>query len=74
MGLPQIPVRMTVVLMTFAVLLCGSLNGFSENEYLKAGRDIVDFGTIEEGDPAAVTVTIQNTGTAPVEITSVRTN
>ena len=63
-----------VVIMAFALFLCPSLNGFSENKYLIASMDMVDFGTIEEGSPAATTVTIQNTGTAPVEITNVRTN
>jgi len=64
----------TVVIMLFAVFLCVSINGFSENEFLKANIDVVDFGTIEEGEPAATAVAIQNTGTATVEITNVRTN
>ena len=66
--------RKTVVTITFAIFLCVSHSGFSQNEFLKAVPDMVDFGTIEEGDPAAITVTVQNTGTAPVEITGVRTN
>ena len=66
--------RKTVVFMTSAVLLCVSLNGFSENEFLKAVPDVIDFGTVEEGSPAAATVTVQNTGTTPIEITNVRTN
>ena len=66
--------RKTVVFTTFAVLLCVSLNGFSEIEFLKAVPDMIDFGAVEEGRPAATTVTVQNTGTAPVEITNVRTN
>ena len=66
--------RKTVVIITLMVLLYVPLNGFSENEWLKAVPDIVDFGTIEEGSPAAATVSLKNTGTAPVEITNVRTN
>jgi len=66
--------RKTVVFTTLAVLLSVSLNGFSEIEFLKAVPDGIDFGTVEEGPPVAVTVTVRNTGTAPVEITNVRTN
>ena len=66
--------RKTVMVIAFTVILFFSLNGFAENEFLKAVPDEVDLGTIEEGSPAAVTVTVQNTGTAPVEITNVRTN
>ena len=64
----------TVVIMTFAVFICFSLNGFSGNDLLKAVPDVVDFGTIEEGEFAASTVMVQNTGTVPLEITNVRTN
>ena len=60
--------------MAFTAILFFSLNVFAENEFLKAVPDEVDLGTIEEGSPAAVTVTVQNTGTAPVDITNVRTN
>jgi hypothetical protein len=60
--------------MTFAILMCISQNGFSENGFLKAVPDVVDLGAIEEGSPAAVAVMIQNTGTTPVDITNVRTN
>ena len=66
--------RGNVVILTFVILACVSLNGFSENGFLKAVPDMVDFGTIEEGNPAAVTVTVQNTGTMAVEIINVRTN
>ena len=66
--------RVTVALMALAVFLCISQNGFSENEFLRTDTDVVDFGTIEEGDHAATTVTIQNTGKTPVEITNLRTN
>ena len=64
----------TVVAMTFAVLLIVALNGFSKNEYLKAVPDVFDFGAVEEGGAASVTVTVQNTGTSPVEVTNVKTN
>ena len=67
-------IRKTVVTLTFAVFLCVSHNGFSENEFLKAFPDVVDFRIVEEGDPVAATIIVQNTGTAPVEITNVRTN
>jgi hypothetical protein len=60
--------------MAFAVLVCVPLNGFSGNEFLQAVPDVVYFGTVEEGVIATATVTIQNTGTVPVEITNVRTN
>jgi len=63
-----------VVVTAFVFFICVSLNGFSENEFLKAVPDVYDFGTIEEGSPAAFTATVQNTGTSTVEITNVRTN
>jgi len=66
--------RKTVWLAVFAVLLFAPLNGFSEIEFLKAVPDMIDFGTVEEGRPAAATVAVRNTGTTPVEITNVRTN
>ena len=66
--------RRNVVILAFVILTGVSLNGFSENDFLKAVPDIVDFNTIEEGQPAAVTVTVQNTGTTTVEISNVRTN
>jgi len=66
--------RINIALSAFAIFLCVSLNGFSENEFLRASVDVIDFGAIEEGEPAAATVTIQNTGTTPVEITNIRTN
>ena len=66
--------RKAVVIMMFAVLLSVALNGFSENEFLKAVPDVFDFGTVEEGGPASIVVMVQNTGTSPVEITNVRTN
>jgi hypothetical protein len=48
--------------------------GNESGEILKATPDHFDFGTIDEGKPADVTVVIQNVGSAPVEITNVRTN
>ena len=66
--------RKIIAVMAFSAILFFSLNVFAENEFLKSVPDEVDLGTIEEGSPAAVTVTVQNTGDAPVEITNVRTN
>jgi len=68
--------RKAIMVMAFTVFLFFSLNVFAEaeNEFLKAVPDEVDLGTVEEGSPVAVTVTVQNTGNAPVEITNVRTN
>jgi len=66
--------RKTVVIMAVTFILCVSLHGFSESEFLKAVPDMVDFGIVEEGEPADAVVTVQNTGTAPIEITGVRTN
>ena len=66
--------RKIVEIMTFVLLACLYLNGFSENEFLKAVPDVFDFGAIEEGTPAAVAVIVQNTGTITVEISNVRTN
>jgi hypothetical protein len=46
-----------------------------------AGEEIIravpaeyDFGILEEGDPAVITVILENISTRPVEITNVRTN
>ena len=50
------------------------VQGIAIGEDLKATPDHFDFGTIKEGEPAAVTVEIENTGTAPVDITNVRTS
>jgi hypothetical protein len=41
---------------------------------LVATPDHVDFGTIDEGTPAAVTVNIRNTGDKNITITDLRTN
>lgn len=48
--------------------------GVALGEGLKATPDHFDFGTLKEGDPAKITVEIENTGTEPVEITNVRTS
>jgi hypothetical protein len=48
--------------------------GDENKEILKATPDHFDFGTIDEGQTAVVTVVIQNVGSAPVEITNVRTS
>jgi len=48
--------------------------GISMGQVLKATPDHFDFGTLNEGSPAAVTVEIENTGSEPVEITNVRTS
>jgi uncharacterized membrane protein len=43
-------------------------------QVLKITPEEYDFGTINEGDPAIVTATVQNVGSASVEITNVRTS
>jgi hypothetical protein len=48
--------------------------GGESEEILKAAPDHYDFGTIDEGQPAAVTAVVQNVGSAPVEITNVKTS
>jgi hypothetical protein len=48
--------------------------GNEKAEILKATPDHHDFGTIDEGQPAAITVIIQNVGNTPVEITNVKTS
>lgn len=48
--------------------------GISMGQILKATPDHFDFGTLNEGAPAAITVEIENTGSTPVEITNVRTS
>jgi hypothetical protein len=55
-----------------AVLLLAQ--GISMGQVLKATPDHFDFGALDEGSPAAVTVEIENTGSEPVEITNVRTS
>jgi hypothetical protein len=41
---------------------------------LKATPDHYDFGIIKEGDPAEITVTVENIGDKPVDITNVQTS
>lgn len=48
--------------------------GGADGKILQATPEHHDFGTIAEGVDAVVTVSIQNVGTAPVEITNVRTS
>jgi hypothetical protein len=48
--------------------------GIARAEALKATPDHFDFGTLNEGDPAKITVEIENTSDTPVEITNVRTS
>lgn len=48
--------------------------GIALGSALKATPDFHDFGTINEGDPAAITVEVENVGDRPVEITNVRTS
>jgi len=48
--------------------------GISMGGVLKATPDQVNFGTIDEGENAVATIEIENTGTAPIEITNVRTS
>jgi hypothetical protein len=48
--------------------------GDEGGELLKATPDHYEFGTIDEGQAAVVTAVIQNIGSAPVEITNVRTS
>jgi hypothetical protein len=48
--------------------------GDESAQILKATPDHHDFGTIDEGQPAAITVVIQNIGSTPVEITNVKTS
>jgi len=50
------------------------VQGAPPEEVLKATPGQVDFGTIDEGQPAIATVKIENVGSAPVEITGVRTS
>jgi hypothetical protein len=43
-------------------------------EILTANPNLYEFGIIDEGQPAVITVVIRNVGSAPVEITNVRTS
>ena len=57
-----------------AALAIFLIQGMAFADVLKATPSHFDFGTLNEGDPAEVTVEIENTGSAPVEITNVRTS
>jgi hypothetical protein len=48
--------------------------GSESEEILIATPNHYDFGTIDEGQPAAITAVVQNVGSAPVEITNVKTS
>jgi hypothetical protein len=48
--------------------------GNSTGEILKATPEQIDVGTVAEGKTIEVTTSIQNIGSAPVEITNVRTS
>jgi hypothetical protein len=50
------------------------VHGMESGEILKATPDHYDFGTIDEGQPAAVTTVVQNVGSSPIEITNVKTS
>jgi hypothetical protein len=41
---------------------------------LKATPEHFEFGDLKEGEPAKITVEVENTSGAPVEITNVRTS
>lgn len=47
--------------------------GISMGAVLEATPSHVDFGTVDEGDPVVAVAEIVNTGSAPVEITNIRT-
>jgi hypothetical protein len=63
--------------MLFVALLLAGLSvayGNAAEGFLKATPEQVDTGTVAEGKIVEVTVSIQNTWSAPIEITSVRTS
>ena len=60
-----------VLFLAFALLM---VQGIALGAALKATPDHFDFGELNEGDPAQITVEIENTSDAPVEITNVRTS
>ncbi len=65
-----------ILLIAICLVLVGlSLAYGSEGpQIIQATPDFHDFGTIDEGQPAAITVVIQNIGRMPVEITNVKTS
>lgn len=60
-----------VLYVSFALLM---VQGIASGAALKATPDHFDFGELNEGDPAQITVEIENISDAPVEITNVRTS
>ena len=62
---------LTVGMFLFVFLLA---QGMSMGEVLKATPDQFNFGSVKEGDPVEIVVEIENTGSAPVEITNVQTS
>jgi len=67
---------------TMGRLLCAGLfvaglsvaYGLAADGFLKATPEQVDTGTVPEGKTVEVTVSIENTWNAPIEITGVRTS
>ncbi len=49
-------------------------SGMTAVEGLKLTPDQFDFGSVDEGQPATVTVTVENSGNSRIDITSVRTS
>jgi hypothetical protein len=68
--------RTAIPLIAICLLIAGLSMAYGSEgpEILKATPDFHDFGTIDEGQPAAITVVIQNVGSMPVEITNVKTS
>ena len=58
------------------VIFAGFLSVYAgeTQQVLRITPEEYDFGTINEGDPAIVTATVENVGSASVEITNVRTS
>jgi hypothetical protein len=68
--------RTAIPLVAICLLILGLSVAFGSESagILKATPDFHDFGTIDEGQPAAITVIVQNIGSTPVEITNVKTS
>jgi hypothetical protein len=68
--------RTTIPLIAICLLIVGLSMAYGSEgpAIIRATPDFHDFGTINEGQPAAITVIIQNVGSAPVEITNVKTS
>lgn len=56
------------------IFACFLVYAGETQQVLRITPEEYDFGTINEGDPAIVTATVQNVGSASVEITNVRTS